>query len=46
MMIKDFHISIIVINKIRFIIFTYFFLTITIEYIDLLINRDLIFQLK
>ena len=43
---KDFRINIIVINKIRFIISTHFFLIIIIEYGDLLINRNLIFKSK
>ena len=44
--IKDFYINVIVINKAHFIILTHFFLIIIIEHVDFLINRDFIFKLK
>ena len=46
MIIKDFRINVIVINKVYFIIFTHFFLVIIIEYVDFLSDRELIFKLK
>ena len=44
--IKGLYIDVIIINKSRFVIFTYLFLIVLIKQIDLPSNRDLIFELK
>ena len=44
--IKGFKINAIIINKVRYIILIHLFLIIFIEYINLLIERDFIFELN
>ena len=44
--VKGSRIDAIIINKVRFIVRAYFFLIVLIKLIDLLANRDLIFELE
>ena len=44
--IKDFKINVVIVNKTRYVILTYFFLIVFIEHVDFLINKNLIFESK
>ena len=46
MIIKGFKINVVIVNKARYVVLTHFFLIVFIEHVDLLINKNLIFESK